>query len=232
MMKISRKAVRKITLIKRRRYNHSLHRLARKECISPGCLFYMKEYGPHSNVARVIVKEALAVLLLTSLISSVAGIGLEGIRSHFAVIIPIIILLPALNNAIGGFGTIVSSKFTELIYTGRVSKNWWKSDEVTSMLKFVYVVGFISALYISALAYIASALIGAVVSLDVILKLMLASVLTSMILLGIVFLIAVYAGLKIYQRKEDPNNFLIPLTTAIADFTTILIYSGIIILIF
>ena len=230
---IGKRLMRKIAGIKRKEYHPILRKTAMKHCISQGCIFYMKEYGPRSNIARVIIKEALAILLLTSIISSLAGVGLESIRTHFVAIVPIIILLPALNNAVGGFGTIVASKFTELIYTGRIDrKKWWKSQPLRDLLKFVYIVGFVSALYISVLAYVASIFVGAVVSITVISKLMLIAVVTSMTLLGIIFLIAVYSGLKIYARKEDPNNFLIPITTSIADFGTIMIYSGLIFLIF
>jgi len=229
---LERKDLHVISKIKRKKFHPALHKISKEKCISQGCLFYMKEYGPRSHVARVIVKEALGILLLTSIISSVAGIGLESIKSHFTLIIPLIILLPALNNAIGGFGTIIGSKFTEFLYAGKIGRKWWKSEELKELLKFVYLVGFVSAIYISVLTFIGSILVGVAISLSMIFVLGAIAIITSMILLGVVFVITVYTGLKIYEKKEDPNNFLIPITTAVADFFTILIFAGLVFLIF
>ena len=108
-------ALNKLTSIKRHRHHPLLHHLHKKHGISRKTLLYIKEYGPHSHVARVIIKESLKVLLLASILSAFGGFALESVKHAFIAILPLVVLLPALNGMIGGYGTIFSSRFSTLL---------------------------------------------------------------------------------------------------------------------
>jgi cation transporter-like permease len=41
----------------------------------------------------------------------------------------------------------------------------------------------------------------------------------------IIFSLAIIGGLWIHKKKKDPNTFLIPVTTSIADFSSIIIFA-------
>ena len=49
-------------------------------------------------------------------------------------------------------------------------------------------------------------------------KILLLSVISVMVLLSIIVIISVVLGIRIYKKGEDPNNFLVPITTSVADF--------------
>jgi mgtE-like transporter len=185
----------------------------------------MKEYGPKSHVSWVIVKESFKILLLASIISSIGGTHLKIIENNLISIIPLLILLPALNDMIGDLGTIISSKFTTMLYLGLSTKRWWESDKVREMIKTIFMVAFVSSIYIGCLSYLFAYLKGFQFSAMLFLKVILVSVIATLFLVGIVIMISVVAGIWIYNKKEDPNNFLIPITTSIADLGSLLLFA-------
>ncbi|HLC55885.1 MAG TPA: hypothetical protein VJJ23_01485, partial [Candidatus Nanoarchaeia archaeon] len=69
-MKHLRKALEKLRKIKRESYHHLIHKLHRKHKLHKKTLFYIKEYGKHSNVPKTIIKESIKILLIASIVSS------------------------------------------------------------------------------------------------------------------------------------------------------------------
>ena len=150
---ITKREMHLLTQMKKHKHDHRLHKIHKKHKISYKTLFYMKEYGPRSHIATVIVKESIKILLLASLISSLGGVHLKGIEDKFVTLVPLLILLPALNDMIGDFGTIAASKFTTMLFLGKVRGNWWESPDVRHMVKILFAVALISSVYIGALSY-------------------------------------------------------------------------------
>src|SRR3990167_2010559 len=98
-----RKHLQKLQKIKREKYHPLIHKIHKKHKISRKTLFYVKEYGPHTNVPKTIIKESIKILLFASIISSFGGLALENIKTIFISITPLIILLPILNDMIGDY---------------------------------------------------------------------------------------------------------------------------------
>jgi cation transporter-like permease len=191
----------------------------------------MKEYGPHSNVPSTILKESIKVLLLASIISSVGGLAVEHIKSIFVLIIPLIIALPALNDMIGDYGMILSARFSTMLYEGKIKKKWWQIPELKKLFIQISLIAIITGLIIATASMLVSSsnfhnsiLIAA--------KLYFIIILDIILLVSALFLISVLAGLYFYKKQEDPNNFLIPLTTSIADFGNMIILSLLVIIFF
>lgn len=201
-----------------------IRKLHKKHGLSHRTMFYMKEYGPGKDIHVVIVKESLKILLLTSVISTIGGLQLESIQSSLVTIIPLLIMLPALNDMIGDYGTIISSRFTTALYLGQVNKKWWKSDNMRDLFSDVVKIGALSAVYIAALSSVISYLKGFPLNFALAVKVLFISTICTLILVTGIFLLSVTAGFYIYKRKEDPNNYLIPLTTAVADLGSMLIF--------
>ncbi len=231
-MKHLRKALEKLRKIKRVSYHHLIHKIHRKHKLHKKTLFYIKEYGKHSNVPKTIIKESIKILLLASIISSLGGLALEHIKGNLVAIIPLIILLPALNDMIGDYGSIVSGKFSTMLYKGEVKNDVFKTLKLKKLFFQIIIIGLITAILSTILALFAAYFTNNQFSSLVILKVFFIAILDTLILVSLLFFTAVFAGLYYFRKKEDPNNFLIPITTAIADFGNMAILALLIVLIF
>jgi len=223
----------KIRRIERKKHHPLLHETHKKHGISKQTLFYIKEYGKDSNVSGTIVKESLKILLLASIISSFGGLALDSIETLFLSIFPLVLLLPSLNNMIGNYGTIISSRFSTMLYEGKVSevKSWWKNLELKRLLSQILIITLITAVLSSGSALLITHL-SQRVSVSLAVKVFFIVLIDMLFLANILFFIVILAGMYFYKKKEDPNNFLIPLTTSIADFANMAILAVLIILLF
>ncbi|HIH09096.1 MAG TPA: hypothetical protein HA254_00325 [Candidatus Diapherotrites archaeon] len=209
-------------------YPHLSRHAVHKRPISKKTAFYIHEYGPHSHIVHVIMKESMRVLLLASVISSLGGLALENIRSSFLAVGALVVLLPMMNNMIGNYGVIISSRFSTLLHEGRVGADFWKSAEVRMMLLQVMVIAAITSL----LAAVFAVAFTGPFDIALFAKIALVSIAGVGIIVLLLFFVAIIAGLHFYKKKEDPNNFLIPITTSIADFGNMLLLSALVVLFF
>lgn len=231
--RIPRHVVRRIQKLPRKKHHPAQHAIHKRYGLSRRTLFYMKEYGPHAHVASNIARESIKILVLASVLSSIGGIGLQGIHDRLLAIAPLLILLPALNDMIGDFGTIMASKFTTALYLGRIPlERWWRSRDLHMLFHSIMSVAIISSAYNGGLALAIAAAKGFAMDSSLFVKVMEISLFSTMILVSIIFLISVVAGIRIFRKKEDPNNFLVPITTSVADFGSLLIFSGMVMLFF
>jgi len=231
-MRAVRKHLEKLRKIERRRYHPLIHKIHKKHKISKKTLFYVKEYGPHSNVPRTIIKESIKILLLASLISSLGGLALEHIKLIFLSIMPLIILLPTLNDMAGDYGTIFSSKFSTMLYEGKIEKIWKKDMKLRKLFAQIFLIAMITTVFSLVISMLVSYLSGYSIAIDIVFKLLFVVIIDIALLVSILFLISLFAGLHFYRKKEDPNNFLIPITTSVADFGNIIILTLLILMIF
>lgn len=209
------KHLKKIVLLKKERHHPALHKVHVKHGISKKTLFYMKEYGPHSHVVSVICRESFKVLIFASIISSVGGIGLQAIQDKLFIIIPLLILIPAINNLVGDFGTIISSKFTTMLYLSEVGRR--KTQKFASFAHAVFAAALIAAVYTAFLSCAVSYMKGYSVGADLLVKIFVITILLTLLLVSVMFVLSTAIGFWVFKRGEDPNNFLIPITTSVAD---------------
>lgn len=205
---------------------HHIHRISRKT------LFYVKEYGPHSNVPKTILRESIKIIILASLVSSVGGMALEQIKTVFISIMPLVILLPTLNDMVGDYGTIVSSRFSTMLHKGEVKKQWWKNIHVQEMFVQILLVAGITAVLSAAIALIVTHFADNAVNLLLALKIFIITVADVLILVAALFFTSVCAGQHYFRKKEDPNNFLIPITTSVADLGNMVLLAVLVLLFF
>jgi cation transporter-like permease len=222
----------RLSKVKRKHYHPLIHKIHKEHNISKKTLFYVKEYGSHSNVPRTILKESIRILMFASLISSFGGLAIENIKSLFIAIVPLVVLLPVLNDMIGDYGTIISSRFSTLLHEDRIKNDWWKNMELRRLFIQVISISLLTALLSSSLSLSIAAITGYAVDLGVIFKIVVVTALDVLLLVCVLFLVAVLAGIHFYRKGEDPNNFLIPITTSIADFGNMIVLSLLVLLLF
>lgn len=227
-----KKKLHKLRAVKRKQHHPLLHHIHKIHKISKETLLYVKEYGPHSNVAKTIIKESIKVLIFASMLSAIGGFTLEKIKTLFISIMPLIIMLPVLNDMIGDYGTIISSRFSTMLHEGKGTKNLRHNKELKRLFWQIFSVAMIMA-FLSALSSLVIAnYAGYNSSMITSLKVILITLIDVSILVLILFFLAIIAGLYIFKKQEDPNNFLVPITTAVADFGNMMILAALVILLF
>ncbi len=222
----------KIIKLRRKHHHPLLHHIHKKHRISYKTLTYMKEYGPRSHVYHVIIKESIKILILASILSSIGGFGLQNMQGKLIAILPLLILLPALNDMIGDYGAIVSSKFTTMLYLGKIKGSPWKSESVHRLFFTIFSIAIISSIYIGIFSSVLAFSGGFPIDFWLFVKVAGVSVASTLILVGIIFLLSVLVGSYVFKRNEDPNNFLIPIATSVGDLGSMAIFSLLIILLF
>ncbi|MBI2542576.1 MAG: magnesium transporter [Candidatus Aenigmarchaeota archaeon] len=231
-MKLSSKLRKQLARLKRHEHNPLIHKIHRKHKISHRTIFYMKEYGPKSNIVSVILRESLLALILAFLFSTISGISLQKIQSSFIAFLPLIILLPALNDMIGDYSMIMVSRLSTLVFTKGTKRDWWMDEDIRKLIRTIALVAIFSAFYISAISSLIAYLNGFSLTLASVLKVLQISLFTTLSMVSLIIVIAAFAVYYVYSRKEDPNNLVLPVMTSIADLGTILIFAVFIKLIF
>ncbi|MBU0898195.1 MAG: magnesium transporter [Nanoarchaeota archaeon] len=195
--------------------------------------FYTKEYdNPKTNVSRVIINESLKILILVALIGSFGGIFLESIKGNFISILPLIIILPSLNGMIGNHSAVFSSRFSTMLHKGILMHKWWSDPRVKKLILQIFILSLVSATIISFSSLLISALMGFALNSSIVIKIFTICIIDTVIIILIVSLISIIIGIKVHKKHEDPDNFLIPITTTVADFSNIMILFLLILLLF
>ncbi len=211
--------------LERHSHHSMLHQMHRKHNIAKRTLFYIKEYGSKSNASHTIIKESVKVLIFAVILSTLGGLSIEHVKTKIISFIPLLILLPLLNGMIGNYGIIISSKFTTLLYTGKVDKNWKESKDLRKLLKQIIFIAIITAILSSIISLVISKVTGNYVGHIDSIKLILLVIIDVLVILTILTVIVIYGSFYFFKHNEDPNNFLIPITTSIADFGNMIVLS-------
>lgn len=222
----------RVRKLKRKQHHPLLHQVHTKHKISRKTLFYIKEYSSEQKVISTVLRESIKILILASIISSLGGLALEHIKPAFISLIPLVILLPALNDMIGSYGSIFSSKFSTLLHEGKLKSNWQYNPQLKKLFLQLLVIACITTLITTGIALGISWLSTNQLNQTLIFKVFLISFLDVLFFISLLVLIAVFAGFYFYKKKEDPNNFLIPITTSIADFGNMILLAGLVLLFF
>ena len=231
-MKTLRANLEKLRKEERKRHHVLVNKIHKEYNISKKTLFYVKEYGPHTNVLRTIMKESIKILLFASIISSFGGLILENIKLVFISIMPLLILLPALNDMVGDYGTIISSRFSAMLHEGKVTGSGWRIKELKELFIQLVIVSLFTSVLSVIIALAVSGFSGYEIRTETISKVLFITLLDVLFILGVLFLVCIFAGLYFYKKREDPNNFLIPISTSVADFVNMFMLAGLIMLFF
>ncbi len=184
------------------------------------------------NLKYRIIKESFRILILASIFSSIGGIAIKSVQEKIILVLPLLIILPALNDMVGDFGIIIVSKFTTYLALRQIKRPLRKSHPLKHLYSVVLPVALISAIYLATLASLFAFFRGYFININILIKILAIVLITTLFLILIIFLVSVIGGLYIHRKKLDPDDLLIPVTTSIADFGSMILYSILVIAFF
>jgi len=177
------------------------------------------------KVYNKILKESLKIVIIASILGSIGGIAAASVYEKIVLILPLLILLPALTNMIGSFGSIISSHFTTELFTGKVDENWQESKAFSKLYRNIAVIAVLISIYVAVAANIISYFYGFSFDVILLIKIIFIALLAVSLLLVLMLFVSVFGGLMIFKKNEDPNNFLIPINTALGDLGGLVIFA-------
>lgn len=133
--------------------------------------------------------------------------------------IPIMLLIiPALNSLIGDISTVLVSRLTTHLYIGTLLPKIQKSDRLKEDFYGLIITLLLSLGALLILGY----LMGALTGIGIVNPIFMIFIITITILLifFIMFITLFFGAIFLFKRGKDPNNFLIPFVTSLADFLT------------
>ncbi|TFF90230.1 MAG: hypothetical protein EU548_04055 [Promethearchaeota archaeon] len=165
-----------------------------------------------------IFKESIIIVIISSIFGLISGSVLS-FNEQILYAFPVILLLnPALNSLIGDISIVLVSRLTTHLYIGIISPK----VEISERLKEDFLGLFISLI----LSLISLLIIGYGFALftkvQIVNPLLICFViiLTILILFLNMFIFLFIACIFFFNRGKDPNNFLIPFVSSLADFLT------------
>jgi mgtE-like transporter len=184
------------------------------------CLAFVVCYQNRSlEVFTRTLSEGIPVVFVASLLGSLNGVALTELRATIERNPAALILYPALITSLGNIGSILGSMATTKLALGYVTST---VESITKMGRELLAVEA-GALLVHVLFGVAAAVIGAVsgVAVDPWSAVLLA-VASNLMSFGVISLFSLLVATQTFQRGLDPDNFVIPLVTSLADTTATL----------
>ncbi len=133
--------------------------------------------------------------------------------------VPIMLLiLPALNSLIGDISTVLVSRLTTHLYIGTIQPRVRKSERLKEDFYGLTITLLLSLGALIFLGYLFSVILGIKIVNPLVISLIIC--ITVLLIFTIMFLLSFVSAIVLFKRGMDPNNFLIPLITSLADFLT------------
>jgi len=167
---------------------------------------------------KKIFKESVIVVLISSVMGLFSGTLLSN-NERVLYSFPIILLvLPSLNSLIGDISTVLVSRLTSHLYLGTLTPKIQVSDRLKQDFYGLLITILLSLVALIRLGY----LLASVTGIEIVNPLLIISIfiITILILFGLMFIFLFMGSILIFRKGKDPNNFLIPMVTSLADFLT------------
>ncbi|GAG83635.1 unnamed protein product, partial [marine sediment metagenome] len=119
---------------------------------------------------------------------------------------------------IGDISTVLISRLTSHLYLGTLSPKIKVSDRLKQDFYGLLMTILLSLVALISLGY----LLGSATGIQIVNPLLIISIIiiTTLILFGLMFVLLFISSIFIFKKGKDPNNFLIPMVTSLADFLT------------
>ncbi len=158
-----------------------------------------------------ILKESLPVLIVTSGISMIAGLFLQNMEKALYALPFLLTIMPALNDMIGDFGCILTSRLSTAFKLGYF-------QIVKRVLLQILLVSLISSLYLAGIGYLLHPNLPLEKAISIVLLTSFSLILTLSV---VTYTLTLYA----LRRNVDPDNVIIPIATSLADVLSVLVFS-------
>lgn len=165
-----------------------------------------------------VIKESIIIVILSSFIGIISGTILSSNEEILSTVPIMLLIIPALNSLIGDMSTVLVSRLTSHLYIGTLPPKIQKSDRLKEDFYGLLITLLLSLASLLVLGY----LIGIISGIRIVNPLiMIFIIIITILLIFIILFIALFFGaILLFKRGNDPNNFLIPFVTSLADFLT------------
>jgi mgtE-like transporter len=165
-------------------------------------------------IFKEMLKEATPVLLICSGIATLSGQMLGGLRRILERRPGVLVLYPAVMDTVGDVGSIIGSTTTTRLHLGEIPPNVSVFKRQTSELMAVGTASCVMHAIYGLVSYMLSLKMFLNSRLDM---LVLTSFLSGLISFIPISLLAFTIAVKTFKRGFDPDNFVIPIETSVAD---------------
>jgi mgtE-like transporter len=175
-----------------------------------------------------IIRESLATLLLIAIVVNITGTALRGINVLAGTRREIFIVYPALIDLVGDVGLIVGSTATTKLALGELTPSF---SSIKNHAKNIFSTWLSSILLLGIIGVLALVMSNRLSVLGI------SSLLPILFLTNIIAFIAIVIvsfaiSIVTFERGLDPDNFVIPIISTLADCITTIVIVGVLILIF
>ena len=170
-----------------------------------------------------IIKESLATLLLIAIVANITGTALRGINTLAGTRREIFIVYPALIDLVGDVGLIIGSAATTKLALGELTPSLSSIKKHTKNILSTWIS---SILLLGVIGILASAMNNKL-SLLGISNLLPILFLTNILALIAIVVISYAISIVTFKRGLDPDNFVIPIISTLADCITTIVIIGV-----
>jgi len=165
-----------------------------------------------------IFKESIIIVVLSSLFGLISGTLLSSNEALLTTIPILLLIIPALNSLIGDIATVLVSRLTTHLYIGTLSPKIQKSNRLKEDFFGLLITLLLSLIALLLIGYI----VGFTLGIEIVNPILIIFIITLTVLLifMIMFIALFMSAIFLFKRGKDPNNFLIPFLTSLADFLT------------
>lgn len=130
----------------------------------------------------------------------------------------VLLILPALNSLTGDMATVLVSRLTTHLYIGVIPSKVQKSKRLIDDFLGLLITLILSLIALIIIGYT----VGFLASIQIVNPILIITIISmsTFILFGFMFIFLFISSIIIFKRGKDPNNFLIPFITSLADFLT------------
>ncbi len=169
-----------------------------------------------SDFFRRTLREGTTVVMFSSLFGSANGVLLSSLGATITRDPGLVVLYPALTNALGNIGSIVGSTTTTNIALGYAKSLREEVREIVGMALRVESAAFVMHVVFAALSYLIASPGSGAPDFPFLLRVALTS---NLITFMVISLIALTIALQAHKRGLNPDNVTIPFITTVSDST-------------
>lgn len=164
------------------------------------------------------VKEFLLTLSFVTLVVGVTGTLLIKVNEVIGTRAEIYVVYPALIDTLGDVGSIIGSTVTTNLALGLVEPS------VSSIKQHSYVIcgGWMASTMMFTIYFMTASFASRATGLNGVLKLAAQLLATNILAVSVMVLVAYAVAISTYRRGWDPDNFVIPIESSLADSATTL----------
>jgi cation transporter-like permease len=165
-----------------------------------------------------IFKESIIIVIISSIMGLISGTLLSFNEDLLYTIPMMLLIIPALNSLIGDISTVLVSRLTTHLYIGTIAPKIQKSKRIIEDFLGLIITLILSLISLISIGYF----VGIVSGIRIVNPLLVIFIIvfTIILIFFMMFFTLFIGAIFLFKRGKDPNNFLIPFVTSLADFLT------------